>query len=294
MIGGDKMRDYTYEWYPENYNDPNEPTLKITKSSFGTFNWCPKKYEFSYPLRLPQDTTEAMIKGTVVHNSREDFFNDFDISKAENLSHSELITYNMGLHPIDDYGDIYHNIATFEAQRFIQAKEEDKLETYLPVINEVMLDAEITITHDINPKFILERDYTVHLQGIIDRMFLDGNNYIPIELKTGPWKDYKLTGMRKELAFYKLLIDNAPDEALEEAGIDRDIPITHWGWYYPQSNFIQVEPVKKISISSVLKGMAKLIHAYERKQFEAKYYYKTCQHCSFLSICDAAQEDSWG
>ena len=100
--------------------------------------------------------------------------------------------------------------------------------------------------------------------------------------------------MRKELAFYKLLIDNAPDEALEEAGIDRDIPITHWGWYYPQSNFIQVEPVKKISISSVLKGMAKLIHAYERKQFEAKYYYKTCQHCSFLSICDAAQEDSWG
>ena len=176
----------------------------------------------------------------------------------------------------------------------IVKEEEDKLETYLPVINEVMLDAEITITHDINPKFILERDYTVHLQGIIDRMFLDGNNYIPIELKTGPWKDYKLTGMRKELAFYKLLIDNAPDEALEEAGIDRDIPITHWGWYYPQSNFIQVEPVKKISISSVLKGMAKLIHAYERKQFEAKYYYKTCQHCSFLSICDAAQEDSWG
>ena len=86
------MREYNYEWYPEKYDDPNEPILKLTKSSFGSFQWCPKKYEFSYPLRLPQATTEAMIKGTVVHNSREDFFNQFDIKKAENLSYDELVT----------------------------------------------------------------------------------------------------------------------------------------------------------------------------------------------------------
>ena len=52
-----------------------------------------------------------------------------------------------------------------------------------------MLDAEITIAHDTNPKCILDRDYVIHLQGIIDRVFLDDGNYIPIELKTGPWKD---------------------------------------------------------------------------------------------------------
>jgi len=62
--------EYTYQWNVED----DEPTLKITKSSFGSFQWCPKKYEFSYIERLPQDTSEAMIKGTVVHNSREDFF----------------------------------------------------------------------------------------------------------------------------------------------------------------------------------------------------------------------------
>ena len=43
------MREFTYEWYPDKYDDEDEPILKITKSSFGTFNWCPKKYEFSYP-----------------------------------------------------------------------------------------------------------------------------------------------------------------------------------------------------------------------------------------------------
>ena len=287
------MREFTYEWYPDKYDDEDEPILKITKSSFGTFNWCPKKYEFSYPLRLPQATTEAMIKGTAVHDSREDFFNAFDIKKAENMSYDELVTYNMGLHPIDDYTEMYRTISIFEAERFIEAREDDKLHDYLPVINEVMMDAEITIPHAINPKCILERDYVVHLQGIIDRMFIQDGNYIPLELKTGPWKDYKLTMMRKELAFYKILLENAPQEMIRDAGLDPNIPVTNWGWYYPQSNYLQVEKVKKQSINAVYNGIAKLIKAYELQEFDAKYYYNTCQHCSFMSICPAAQEGEW-
>ena len=287
------MREFTYEWYPDKYDDEDEPILKITKSSFGTFNWCPKKYEFSYPLRLPQTTTEAMIKGTAVHDSREDFFNAFDIKKAENMSYDELVTYNMGLHPIDDYTEMYRTISIFEAERFIEAREDDKLHDYLPVINEVMMDAEITIPHAINPKCILERDYVVHLQGIIDRMFIQDGNYIPLELKTGPWKDYKLTMMRKELAFYKILLENAPQEMILDAGLDPNIPITNWGWYYPQSNYLQVEKVKIQSVNAVYNGIAKLIKAYELQEFDAKYYYNTCQHCSFMSICPAAQEGEW-
>ena len=68
------MREYTYKWLPENYDDPTKPILKISKSSLGSFNWCPKKYEFSYVEKLPQDQTEAMRKGTVLHNHRENFF----------------------------------------------------------------------------------------------------------------------------------------------------------------------------------------------------------------------------
>ena len=287
------MREFTYKWYPETYDNEDEPILKITKSSFGTFNWCPMKYKFSYPLRLPQATTEAMIKGTAVHDSREDFFNAFDIKKAEHMTYDELVTYNMGLHPIDDYTEMYRIISVFEAERFIEAREDDKLHDYLPVINEVMMDAEITIPHAINPKCILERDYKVHLQGIIDRMFIQDGNYIPLELKTGPWKDYKLTMMRKELAFYKILVENAPEETILDAGLDPDIPITSWGWYYPQSNYLQVEKVKKQSITAVYNGIAKLIKAYELQQFDAKYYYNTCQHCSFMSICPSAQESEW-
>ena len=287
------MREYTYQWNPNTFEDPNSPILKITKSSFGSFQWCPKKYYYSYYERLPQDTTEAMIKGTVVHNVREDFFNEFDVKKEEHMSFDELVQYNLGLPPIDDYGEIYQNIATFEANRFIEAREMETLDDYLPVVNEVMLDAEIVIPQNINPKVELERDYIVHLQGIVDRMFIDDGKYVPLELKTGPWKDYKLTMMRKEMAFYKLLIENATDESLANAGIDRDIPITNWGWYYPQSNYIQVEAAKKASMNAVYRGITQLIKAYEEKEFNAKYYYNTCQHCSFYSICPAAQDSEW-
>jgi CRISPR/Cas system-associated exonuclease Cas4 (RecB family) len=289
------MKEYTYQWNPENAEDETLPILKITKSSaIGAYKWCPKKYEFSYIERLPQDTTEPMIKGTIVHNTREEFFNEFDVAKAENMSHSELIEYNIGLHPIDEYGDIYKNMATFEAGRFVEARDAGKLETYVPVINEVMLDAEIVIEADACPKVgLLRRDYTIHLQGIIDRMFIDDGKYVPIELKTGLWADWKTGDRRKEMAFYKFLVENANQESLDAAGIDRDIPITHWGWYYPESNHIHVEPVKKASMSSLTRLFVNMIKSYEDDNFEAKYYYKTCQHCSFYPICEKAQEDVW-
>ena len=89
------------------------------------------------------------------------------------------------------------------------------------------------------------------------------------------------------------IVENTPDEKLREWGLDPEIPISHWGWYYPASNYIHVEPVKKSSYNAVMNGICKMIHAYERKDFEAKYYYKTCSHCSYYSICPSAQESEW-
>ena len=291
------MREYTYQFQPENYDDPDAPILKITKSSFGSYNWCPKKYEFSYIDKLPQDQTEAMVKGTIIHNAREDFFNAFDIKKAENLSHAELVNYCMSLHPIDDYTEMYEAMSIFEANRFLEAKAESMMEDFIPVVNEVMLDAEITIEADGNEKFPLTRDYVVHLQGIIDRIFLEDGKYILMELKTGIWKDSKRSNMRGEMAYYKLLFEQATDEELIENGLDPNIPITHWGWFYPDSNFLYVEDCVRASETAVRKKFAKLIQSYETGIFPASYYYKKCVHCAYMPICDAAIEnqlfDDW-
>ena len=287
------MNDYTYQWKPENYGQEGEPILKISKSSLGSYQWCPKRYEFQYVEKRPIETTEVMIKGSIIHNAREAFFNAFDVKKAENLSHEELVNYCLSLHPIDDYTEMYEAMSIFEANRFKESLAEGTTENFVPVVNEAMLDARITIRSDENPKYELSQDYTVHLQGIIDRMFREGDRYIPMELKTGGWKDWKKTMMRKEMAFYKILFENTPNAELEEMGLDPEIPISHWGWYYPAANYIYVEDAKKSSMTAVKKGIAEMIHSYETGIFPTKYFAKTCSNCSFFGICDAANTESW-
>ena len=84
------MREYTYAWNPASYDDETQPILKITKSSFGSFQWCPQRYFFQYPMRLPIDQSPAMAKGSIIHNAQEDFYNDFDIKKAESMTPIEV------------------------------------------------------------------------------------------------------------------------------------------------------------------------------------------------------------
>lgn len=287
-------RDFTYQWNAKwKEEDTDKPVLKITKSSLGQFDWCPKKYEFGYIQRKPQDTSEAMHNGTLVHNALEDFYNVFDIKKAETMDMKEVTEYMFSLFPIDNMSEMYETLSINEAQRFMVAKEDGTLEEFLPVINEITLDAEITINRADYPKLPLKRDYVIHLQGIIDRMFVDKNGYIPMELKTGQWKEYKKTMMRKEMAYYKLLFDNCPIEQLEAIGINRDKQVTHWGWRYPASNHIYVEEQKKSSHKAVMRSIVKLLKAYEDNSFPTKYNARTCSHCSFLDICDGGADEGW-
>jgi len=289
------MKEFTYDWEPDNYDDPSKPILKISKSSIvNSFCWCPKKYEFSYIQRLPQDQSEAMRKGTVLHNSREDFFNEFDIKKAEKMNNSEVLEYCTSLMPVDDYFDISLTVAAFEAQRFIEARSEERVDEYLPVINEKKFDCEITIPQNGSKKYPLQRDYVVRLQGIIDRVFIENGKLIPFEYKTGGWKETKASSMRQEMAFYQLMIENAPVEVLEQHGLNSDMEVSHWGWYYPAANHVTVEPVKKRSMTALMDNIAKLISAYEQKEFKAKFWRQTCsEYCSYYGICPAAQDDSW-
>ena len=57
--------------------------------------------------------------------------------------------------------------------------------------------------------------------------------------------------MRQEMAFYQLMIENCT-EILAKNGLNKDMEVSHWGWYYPAANHITVEPVKKRSMTSVM------------------------------------------
>ena len=289
---------YTYDWNPEWADDEDKPILKITKSSLLKFKWCPQQNFYSYPLRLPQDQTDAMVKGTTIHNHYEDFFNVADIKKMEGMNKTDLLDYCNSLYPIDDYQDQYRTLAVFEADRFSAAKEAGALGNYLPAGNEIQIDTEIVVPAGINPKYPTTRDYTVHLQGIIDRLFIEGGAYIPVELKTGSWKDSKQGDMRLEMAYYKFLIDNASDEELiynpisergnkQELNLQR-LPVSHWAWHYTGSNTFHHETAKPRSTTAVWHWIGRILWAYENNEFGGVFNIHKCKWCSFAGRCPAA------
>jgi len=285
---------YTYHWNADYANDPSKPILKISKSSLGCFTWCNKQYEYQYLDRRRQEQTPVMLKGTVVHNSHEDFYNSVDIKKAEGMTFEELRVYFTSLFPIDEYVDLTQQMVTYEANRFIEEKESGTLSNFVPVGNEVQLDTDIIILPNTNPRYPLTQAYVVHLQGIIDRIFREGDSLIPMELKTGKWKDSKISSMRAEMAFYALLLENVGQDEYEKHNLPY-LPITHWGWYYPAANHITVEERKKASTTSVKKAIAKLLYNYEHNMpdnFSPSFFHKKClPHCSFNTICPAAVRD---
>lgn len=279
----DLNNGFTYQWNPD---AEGGPVLKITKSSLGSFNFCQESYRMNYnPLgegKVKQEVNAAMIRGTDIHNAQEDFWKAMDIEKAMPLidDPSALVKHFRTYYPEgkdEESKDIYRAMSAWNAERFLECVTEGTIDLFKPVGNEICLDAE----YEIN-------GIRVHLQGIIDRVFLDNGGYIPLELKTGPWKDSKKTHMRKEMAFYQLLFEECDEQTLIDAGLDPSIGITHWGWFYPASNYIYVEEVKKRSMTSVLNSMQKLVDAYLTQTFTASPFYKKCDKCGYKTACEAA------
>ena len=282
------MRDFTYQWNPD---DTDGPILKITKSSLGTFGFCPASYKYSYdPFsegKIAQTTSEAMLRGTIVHNAQEEFWKMVDTETSMKYidDANSLVKYYRGLYPQSNCEitqDIYRSMSAWSAERFLECVEEGAINNFIPTVNEIMLDAAFTLD------MLDGTNVRIHLQGIIDRIFLDKDGYIPLELKTGPWKDSKKTNMRKEMAFYQLLFEESTVEKLEEVGLDPEVGLTHWGWFFPASNYLYVEEVKSRSMTSVYNAMRKLVTAYRDADFPFQFFYKKCQKCGHYDHCEAA------
>jgi RecB family exonuclease len=271
---------FTYRWNPR---DDGGLKLKITKSSLGQFLWCPAAYRYSYIEQIRGAVSDVMIKGNKVHDAEEKFWNKFDVKKAAKIveeNKEELDEYVRSVYPITDHEgaeEIINKMSTFYTQEFLASHANNELDNFIPVGNEIMLDADITF-----------QGTDIHFQGIIDRIFQEGDHYILMELKTGAWKDSKKTYMRKEMAFYKVLYEAASDEQKKEFGLDPAIPIKQWGWYFPASNHMSIENCLTRSESGVWNSIQNLIMAYFQDEFKFTWFYKKCIHCGHLDICEAS------
>jgi len=298
----------TYDWTP----DTEDKMLRITKSSIGTFNWCPKQYQFEKMQRLPSLTQDHHIRGVNLHNSLEGFYKRAPeyipaileaageglMQKALGLTikafppaqelerHEEDDAQNT---PIYKHGekDGIAKLAEWELDRLIITQGED----FLPVGNEewVEVQTELEVDGVIVP---------VHICGFIDRIFRDENGGLALmELKSGKWKGSKTSSMRQELAVYKFLLDEirkTPEgkEALRERGLDA--PVTHWGWRFPMGGINNgegphwhYEPVKKQSMNAMMRKMKAVVRAHLKQEFKAAADAFKCSFCDQMAYCPA-------
>ena len=302
-----KSKISAYAWSPD---DDSGLMLRITKSSLGTFNWCPKQYEFEKMMGLRGLTQTYHIRGVNLHNALEEFYNRINTDEVLEALDAGMKQKALSLvlnafppameldrHEEDEaagttvlqYGEMdgIRQLAEWELERIELTRGED----FQPVGNEQWVDVVTEI--EVDGKMV-----AIELRGFIDRIFRDEAGGLALkELKSGKWKGSKVSSMRQELAVYKFLLDEkrkTPEGKawLEEHGLDA--PVTHWGWRFPMGDINNgdgphwdYEPVKKQSMNAMMKKLKNLVRAHLKQEFPAKADAFKCSYCDQMSYCPA-------
>ena len=278
----------TYSWSP----DMEDEILRVTKSSVGTFDWCPKQYFFQNIMKLQQEEKDHHIRGNNVHDMTEYFWKEAVNYIDDILEQIESGNMNMARQMLHDiipkppspylYGED-EQIQTWvdwQFDRLVATKGID----WFPVGNEAEVHATRIVEVDGTP-------VPIHMRGFIDRIFEDDKGYILMELKTGKWKKGKTaTKLRAEMQFYKMM--------LECSQHGEYLPITHWGWEFPGGNINngdaaawEFEPTSdrkaKYAERTVEKRLKKLVKAHLDMDFPAERNDFKCAWCDFMHICPA-------
>lgn len=166
--------------------DPTEEgkILRVSKSSFMNYEYCPRQYYWDKvilkDMRMPP--SEAMTRGTFVHDALEDFYDAWD--GQHNLK------------PLFPEGDVCETLAELEEERL----KAWGIKYFAPVEVE-------------EKRVYYHEKYDIVLVGKIDGVLRHEDGTLAIlELKTGNSNESKITKTRKELCFYRMVINDMDDE----------------------------------------------------------------------------------
>ena len=275
-----------YDWNP---NDHDGTILRITKSSIGTFDWCAYQYYLEKFKGLRGETIYYHTRGLNVHDYVEWFWDNIDVNHLLELINGDdtfaAMKYIEHIYPSPDdpymYGELdqIHQWLDWQLNRLVVTKGKD----WEPVAVEANIHA--TRTVEVDGEVI-----PIHMRGYIDSIFSTGEGgFALMELKTGKYNKNKPASMRKEMQFYRMMLEYSPHHEY--------LPITHWGWEYPGGGIeggdgaqISYEDVKgggKYAKSSVEKQLQRLVKAHIDMDFppEPGFNHFKCGYCSYMEEC---------
>ena len=196
-----------------------------TITSLSEFLYCPRKLYLKTILKPEIPLTEKLVKGSIKHKIFE---------KINNIEKDIIINLTQPL-PLEQINMIYlrkyHNIILdvlqYKKDKLLQLNIDPNkfiFELWPIFINEAkshsiniynfMIKNNIygeDLWNNLTPKYITEFQVSskeLQLKGIIDKIEINNNNYIPYELKSGKLPNDIYYNHKIQLASYLLLLEN--------------------------------------------------------------------------------------
>ncbi|WP_407393111.1 PD-(D/E)XK nuclease family protein [Methanobrevibacter sp.] len=233
--------------------------MKLSKSKVNTYLKCPLEFKFQYIDEIEVPQNKYMALGSDVHlvaeKFAEKFEDDLDDVDIENellkIAHEEEIGYD-----IDEHVD---NLASFFREVFI----------------------------DNDYKLFCQEEYLLdevnRFSGICDIILEDENGeLIVIDYKTS--KSSSFSKYRRELCYYKLLVENVLDKPVSQVGI-----------FFTKNGRLRLldvcdeENKRKYLNENEINEAIDTLHYVRREinneNFPANRQY-LCRYCTYREICD--------
>ena len=250
---------------------------QITKFSYSqltTFERCPRQYEYSYILKIPQPPTANLSFGSTLHNTLLEFYKNVGQSKQASL----FTDYEEDL-SLEKLLSIYE-------EKWIPYGYESKIhmETRKERGKEILATFYEHFKNDIPRVEYLEKafklkvgEYTI--SGRIDRAdkLSDGTLEI-IDYKTGKAKSQKKVDEDLQLALYALATAQCFNQPASKMTL----------YFLDEDEVVTTEPDEKTlqKAEEKVKTLGDAINQFDFTPAPSKF---VCKWCSYNKICDRAE-----
>lgn len=228
--------------------------MNVSKSKIKSLENCPLSFKWQHiDHRVPDIPPAAITRiGLDVH----DIFNKFfDNIKFGEIPDEPLEYFQNAMMVLPQYKGIYDLFCLHQARRWKKLIEYNRRDEFIPLLRE----------HK-----IINNDET----GIIDCVYLDGDNYAVLDYKSSA---HNATDLRFELCFYKKVVDDSRI---------LDKPVAYIGAYGYKDGSFFYENINTRSYNVMLKK----VEDFKALDFSTMEFRKnpgwSCSWCSYILSCN--------
>ena len=233
--------------------------MKLSKSKVNSYLKCPREFKFQYIDEIEVEPNKYMALGSDVHLVAEKFsekfgdeLEDVDINnELLKISHEENIWYDLAEH-VDNLGSFF---------------------------KEVFIDNDYKLYS--NEEYLIDEEN--RFSGICDIILEDENGeLVIIDYKTS--KSNTFSKYRRELCYYKLLVENVYEKPVSKVGI-----------FFTKNGRLRLLDIcdednkRKYLNENEISDAVDTLHDVRSKINDGKFPAKRqflCKYCTYKHICD--------